>query len=211
MMRRRTTLLAAIGAVGAVVAISGCGGSSGTAGSAATPTSSGAVTPGGASPAATELNPPGDIPDNQAYVAYRPAAGGYVVSVPEGWSRSTTANGAAFTDKLNSIRIEERSASAAPTVASVTASDVAALARSASTFTLGKVSLVTRKAGPAVLTTYQVDSAVNPVTGKVVRDAVERYTFWKNGRAVTLTLSAPQGSDNVDPWRIVTNSFAWKP
>jgi hypothetical protein len=26
---------------------------------------------------------------------------------------------------------------------------------------------------------------------------------------VTLTLSAPVGSDNVDPWRTVTDSFRW--
>ena len=67
-----------------------------------------------------------------------------------------------------------------------------------------------RTAGTAVLITYHALSAVNPVTGKVANEAVERYEFWRNGREVVLTLAAPVGSDNVDPWRKVTDSFTWK-
>ncbi|MDT4921763.1 MAG: hypothetical protein QOI15_2665, partial [Pseudonocardiales bacterium] len=63
--------------------------------------------------------------------------------------------------------------------------------------------------GTAVLVTYQDLSPVNPVTGKVTRRAVERYEFWRSGREVVLTLAAPVGSDNVDPWRKVTDGFAW--
>jgi hypothetical protein len=28
---------------------------------------------------------------------------------------------------------------------------------------------------------------------------------------VVVTLSAPVGSDNVDPWRIITDSLSWLP
>ncbi|MDT4974331.1 MAG: hypothetical protein QOG98_89, partial [Pseudonocardiales bacterium] len=59
--------------------------------------------------------------------------------------------------------------------------------------------------------TYRADSAPNPVTNKVAVEAVERYEFWRNGTEVVLTLSAPVGSDNVDPWLKVTDSFAWTP
>ncbi len=52
-------------------------------------------------------------------------------------------------------------------------------------------------------------SAPNPVTGKSVTNDVERYEFWHAGKLVTLTLAAPQGSDNVDPWKLVTDSFTW--
>ena len=58
-----------------------------------------------------------------------------------------------------------------------------------------------------MLVTYEADSAPNAVTGKAVREAVERYTFWRAGQQVVLTLSGPKGADNVDPWRIVTNSL----
>jgi hypothetical protein len=42
-----------------------------------------------------------------------------------------------------------------------------------------------------------------------VRQDVQRYTFWKNGNQVVLTLSGAVGADNVDPWHIVTDSFRW--
>lgn len=47
------------------------------------------------------------------------------------------------------------------------------------------------------------------MTGKVVSQDVQRYEFWKNGTTVSMTLAAPVGSDNVDPWSTVTNSFRW--
>ena len=67
-----------------------------------------------------------------------------------------------------------------------------------------------RSAGTAVRTVYRVDGPADPVTGKTVNDDVETYTFWRNGRQVTLRLSGPHGADNVDPWKIVTDSFAWQ-
>jgi hypothetical protein len=68
---------------------------------------------------------------------------------------------------------------------------------------------VSRAAGPAVHITYKADAAPDPVTGKVVHDDVERYEFWLAGSEAVITLSSPQGSDNVDPWRVVTDSFSW--
>ena len=65
------------------------------------------------------------------------------------------------------------------------------------------------QAGPVVLVTYRANSAPDPVTGKSVVLDVERYEMWHNGTRATITLSAPQGSDNVDPWRTVTDSFRW--
>jgi hypothetical protein len=115
-----------------------------------------------------------------------------------------------FTDKLNSIRLETVDAATAPTVASVTQADLPAIRAAAQNFEAGTVKVVTRRSGSAVLATYRADAAPNPVTGKVVHDAVERYEFWGAGKAVILTLAGPQGADNVDPWRIVTDSFGWQ-
>ena len=75
---------------------------------------------------------------------------------------------------------------------------------------LDDVRSVQRKGGTAVLITYDADSAVNPVTGKAVRASVERYTFWQGGRQAVLTLAGPTGADNVDPWRIVSDSLRWR-
>lgn len=169
------------------------------------------ATPAGAvDPNAPEDNPPGDIPDNQVFVAYSPPSGGFTVKVPEGWAR-TEANGAVtFTDKLNSVRMETVVAAAAPTAQSAQQSEVPAIQASAKGFQPGKVTSVTRKAGPVVLITYLANSAPDPVTGKVVLDDVERYEFWKAGKEVILTLSGPKGADNVDPWKIITDSFGWQ-
>jgi hypothetical protein len=188
----------------------GSSSSSSTASStSAAPSSSSTAAQGGVNPNGPEVNEAGDIPDNQVFVVYRPPSGGYSVKVPEGWARSEANGAVAFTDKLNSIRMETVDAATAPTVGSVTQNDIPALKAAAKNFEAGTVKNVTRKAGTAVLVTYKADSEPNAVTGKVVHDAVERYTFWRAGKAVILTLSGPQGADNVDPWRIVTDSFTW--
>jgi hypothetical protein len=160
-------------------------------------------------PVAPETNPPGDIPDNQAFVAYD-AAGGFSVKVPEGWSRQVTPNSAEFTDKLNTIRVAWASAASAPTVASVQSADVPKLQASEAAFKLSGVSAATLPAGPAVLVKYQENSAPNSVTGKQYRLDVLRYTVFKNGTRLDLTLLSPVGADNVDPWKIVTQSLTWK-
>jgi hypothetical protein len=155
------------------------------------------------------VNPPGDIPDNQAYVVFSPAGGGYSVKTPEGWARTSNGATASFTDKLNHITVSSAAAPTQPTVASVNITDVPTVKAAVSKFAMGKVTTVVRRGGKAILLTYQGDSAPDPVTGKVVRDAFERYTFYHAGKRVDLTLSGPTNADNVDPWRIVSDSLRW--
>jgi hypothetical protein len=151
---------------------------------------------------------PGDIPDTQHFVTYH-SGDGYRIDYPEGWAQMQSGLTVTFTDKFNSVRVESASAPDAPSVASAESTDVAALATSAACFQAGKVSQVTRKAGSAVKITYRADSAPDSVTGKSVVEDVERYEFWRAGKLITITLSSPKGSDNVDPWRTVTDSFTW--
>ena len=159
-------------------------------------------------PNAPEVLSPGDIPDNIAFVPYKPAGGGYSVTTPEGWSRKTTATGAVFTDKYNIIQVESLASQAAPTPASASAIVKQKFGASKG-FVLGKAVTVKRKAGSAVLVMYGLSSVPNEVTGKTIAVAVERYEFHKGGTSVVLTLSGAKGADNVDPWKIVTDSFAW--
>jgi hypothetical protein len=160
-------------------------------------------------PVATESNPPGDIPDNQAYVAFQPPGTGLSVKVPEGWARTTSKATTSFNDKLNGIQVTPSAASTAPTVQSVTASVVPTLKAQVPQFAMGKVTEVSRNAGKVILVTYQGDSAPDAVTGKVVRDAFEQYIYFRGGRELTLTLSGPTNADNVDPWKIVSDSVRW--
>ncbi|MFE4821506.1 hypothetical protein ACFRFU_34695 [Streptomyces sp. NPDC056704] len=216
MARVRTVRsLGVVGLVLVAAVTAGCSGSSSgppaaSHASSGSGSGSGTTAGAGAAPAPTESNPPGDIPDNQAYVAFRPSGGAFTVKVPEGWARTGQGGATVFTDKLNRVEIATASASSAPTVTSVGSEVVPRLRGQVPKFDGPKVSQVNRHAGSAVLLKYQGDSAADPVTGKVVRDAFERYAFYRQGHEVDLTLSGPVNADNVDPWRIVTDSFSWK-
>jgi hypothetical protein len=170
--------------------------------------SAAASSPTGAAPAGTETPPPGDIPDSTVYVAYRSGSGQYEVKVPEGWARTTSPAGISFTDKLNTITIQT-SRAAAPTMTTARAAEVPVIHRSVHGFVLAGLSTVSRAAGTAVLIRYWADSQPDPVTGKIYKDAIERYEFYRNGTEAVVTLAGPAGADNVDPWRTVTNSFRW--
>jgi hypothetical protein len=152
-------------------------------------------------PNGPEVSPAGDIPDNQAYVAYRPAGTSYSVKVPEGWARTNSGSTTSFTDKLNRIQMASTTASSAPTVAQAQ--------KASARLTNVKVSTVSRSAGKAIRITYLTRSAPDTVTGKTQTDAVERYVFFHKGKRITLTLSGPKGADNVDPWKIVTESLRY--
>jgi hypothetical protein len=195
-MPRTITRFAAAGACLAVAA-AGCGGGSSSSSSKA------------ANPNTPEKSPTGDIPDSQAYVAYSPPGGGYSVKVPEGWAQRTTGKAVTFTDKLNTVELEAHNAAGALSVAKARTSELARLKSTVKGFAPGSVTQVTRKAGTAVRITYLADGNADPVTGKRRRNAVERYVFFHNGRDAVLTLSGPKGADNVDPWRIVTDSLRW--
>lgn len=206
---RRTTAVA-LGAAALVVGISACGGPATTPPAAATASGGGGTASSTTvDPNAPEINAAGDIPDNQVFVPYTAADGTYRVSVPEGWARSADGAAVVFTDKFNSVRIETTARASAPDVASVTADELPGLAAATPGYQPGQVSALTRKGGPAVLATYTATSPPDPVTGKSVTSAVERYEFWRAGQELVVTLSGPQGADNVDPWRIVSDSVAW--
>lgn len=195
----RTRVLLAAGAAVLALGAAGCGAASSGGGQTAKPVD----------PNAAEINPAGDIPDNQAFVAYTPPGGGYTIKVPEGWGRTSSGGAVTFTDKLNAIRVESRSASTPLTVARASSAAVPRLARTVSGFQPGDVGTVKRRAGTAVRITYLADARADAVTGKTGQDAVERYVFFNKGREAILTLSGPKGADNVDPWKVVTDSLRW--
>jgi hypothetical protein len=166
------------------------------------------TTAGAVDPNAPEIVEPGDIPDNQVFIAFRSADGKYSAKVPEGWARTEQNGIVTFTDNYNSITIESRGAASAPTIDSVKTGDLTDVS-SDPTFALTDVSTVVRKAGDAVRATFEIGSVPNSVTGKKALLSVERYVFFDSGTQVTLTLSGAKGADNVDPWKIVSNSVTW--
>ncbi len=214
-----------------LAAASACGGSSHSSagGTGTSPTTPSGSTPGApttpppthashtptkntpqSNPPATEFNPPGDIPDNQVFVTYHVPVSNVEIKVPEGWARTSTSGVTTFTDNYNSVGIKVVPAAKPPTIASAQATEVPELRRSVAKYSHGQVTMVQRQHGSAVLITYFADSEPNPVTGRVVRDTVERFEFWHNGQEAVLTLTGPQGADNVDPWQLVSDSVQWQ-
>ena len=138
-------------------------------------------------------------------------AGYSVVKVPEGWARTTRAAPSRFTDKYNAIRIESRTRASRADRRGHGDARAARAARDRPGLRAGDVT--SRQRGPPaprVLITYQAaQRRRSPSPGKAVVDDVERYEFCDSGRARRAHPQAPQGADNVDPWRIVTDSLRW--
>ncbi|MGI8680844.1 MAG: hypothetical protein ACR2JO_01660 [Mycobacteriales bacterium] len=157
-------------------------------------------------PAAVESNPPGDIPDNIAYVSYQNTVGRYTFVHPEGWASVVHGAVVTFTDKLNGVTATAVPATAAPTVTTAQ-QDIAGLRRTQPAFELRSVQPAKLPAGSGVLIVFRRNSAPDPVTGKVFRDEVERYEIFGSGHEVILDLYGPVGSDNVDPYTKISQSL----
>ena len=222
-------------AVATVLVLAGCGSSSPAPRSAPavrTSAASRTASPRSSKPSAVpresavpvESNPPGDIPDSTRYLSYHSATGGFTLKVPEGWSRTTSRSSVSFSDKLNSVTVQWFKASSAPTTGSARSKDVPQLRRTVRAFSLKEIlacapsCTIPYTTNPidvrlpktrAVVIRYFANSAPNAVTGRQYRDEVLRFEFFKHGNEAALVLSGPVGSDNVDPWRLVSESFAW--
>ena len=202
------------------VAATGCGSSSNSPAAGAAPASStSASTPTAPSPTTAAAAPgaltaeanaaaAGDIPDNQVFLTFGDAGAGYSIRYPEGWLQRGNGKNVTFLDKNNRIRIVvERGA--VFTLASVRA-DIARLKTSAPSFSAAAPEAVALPAGSAFKVSYSTESAPNPVTNKRVTLAVDRYYLSKGGKRAIIDLGAPRGVDNVDAFRMISRSFAWR-
>jgi hypothetical protein len=66
-------------------------------------------------------------------------------------------------------------------------------------------------AGPnqVVKVTYTTEGQKSPVTGQRPKITVDRYVYFKGGKIVTVDLGTPVGVDNVDAYRMISESFRW--
>ena len=158
---------------------------------------------------APEKNPPGDIPDNQAFVTYQSKLG-FSIKVPEGWARKETPAGASFADKYGAVEILLADAVEPPTIANATSGEVADLLKNGHAVKITAVQMATLASGPAVQIVYTANSEPNGVTGKQIRQESERFLIGHNGKRAVLTFSAPQGADNADQWKLMRDSLRWQ-
>ena len=205
-----------------VLLVAGCSGGGGPAGdggagpsgtatltapSTTTPSAEAAGPTSGQSAVPTEKNPPGDIPDNIAFVRYTNTAGKYAFTHPEGWAETTKVSTVTFTDKLNGVQVFLGKLTTPPSVDSAKQQDVAALRSSQAAFELRTVTAATVPAGTGVRIVYRRNSAPDPVTGRQYRDEVERYELVSGGREIIVELFGPVGSDNVDAYMTMITSL----
>jgi len=147
----------------------------------------------------------GDIPDNQVFLVFRSAGGGYSIKYPEGWARQGSGDAVVFRDKNNIVRIVVGTA-VAPTHATVER-ELRAL-KGVKVIAAPQAIKVSGKLGLKVV--YSTESPANAVTGKRVTLVVDRYYLWNGGRRAVVDLGTPQGVDNVDAYRLMVESFRWR-
>jgi hypothetical protein len=205
--RDRGVLFVLVALVIGAILLSACGTTSPAGPSAST--SSGANTTQGSTSvtAAPDTNTPGDIPDTTAYVTYVNGPGRYQFSHPEGWAQSEAGTSVSFTDKLNGVSASVAAASAAPSAGTARSTDVPRLMTTEPAFSLVSVSAATLPAGTGVLIIYRRNSPPDAVTGKSVRQEVDRYEIFGTARVVVLELFGAVGADNVDPYTKMSQSL----
>jgi hypothetical protein len=223
---------AAVSAAVAVLLLAGCvsGGTSnpvvveptasppsvGTPSASASPSRSAVASPSApadvpsAEPVPAESNPPGDIPDNIAFVAYRNKPGGYSFTHPEGWAETSSGTAVRFTDKLNGVVADVVTGAQAPTLDSVRTVDVPRLRSAVPAFELIGMDTVSLSAGKGVRIVFRRNSDPDEVTGRVYRDEVEEYEIFRAGKVLRLDLYGPVGADNVDAYREISGSVQWR-
>jgi len=161
-------------------------------------------------PIIPEKNPPGDIPDNQAFVAYTSAIGGYGLEVPEGWARKTNGMNVTFIEKLDGLSVDITDSSQVPSAESIRTNQAEKLKKTERALAIKSIKNVKLASGPAVHIMYESNSEPDPVTDKQVRLENDTFFYFKKGKVAELRLWAPLGADNVDQWRRISNSFRWR-
>jgi hypothetical protein len=204
----------------AIIVAAGCGSSShtptpttATQPTAPQPTttdkaSSTATSPSGNAPGALQAEATaaatGDIPDNQVFLVFRNAVGGYSLKYPEGWAQRGAGRRVVFRDKNNIVRVVVTRGGRLN--GALVRADVRSL-RGIHIQSPPTTTMISGKPGFKVV--YRSESAADAVTGKHVTLVVDRYYLWHSGKRAVVDLGTPQGVDNVDAYRMMIGSFTW--
>jgi hypothetical protein len=177
--------------------------------SAAPPAASPAVAPSGAASAAPEsggTTAAGDIPDNAVFLTFHGASSAFSIQYVEGWQVTRQPDGVVIRDKDSSETVAIVAPVDVPTY--LAATDLPAL-QAQSGFKL--VTQDTVKVGSAsyVHLVFHLPAAPDPVTGKQVPSTVDRYYVPGPTGLAVVSLSTPDGVDNVDAFRQMIESFTW--
>jgi hypothetical protein len=179
--------------------------SAATTTTAARPSCGSSTSSAGASEAASTAQ--GDIPDNQQFLSFKNRSGGYAIAYPEGWARSGNGADVTFQDKGNTVTIKVAPGQQ-PTPASV-AAELKQEANADPCLRPGQPQATTAGANQVVKVTYTTEGQKSAVTGQRPKITVDRYVYFKGGKVATVDLATPVGVDNVDAYRMISESFRW--
>jgi len=219
----RISILLATAAVVVAVPLAGCGSSgngsssssqasttapsTSTTAAVASNSSCGSSTASAAGASEAASTATGDIPDNQNFLTFKNPSGGYSISYPEGWARSGNGNDVTFRNMGNTITIKV-APGPQPTPASV-AAELKTEAASDPCLTPGTPQATTVGPNQVVKVTYSTQGQKSPLTGQRPKISVDRYVYSKGGKVATVDLATPVGVDNVDAYRMISESFRW--
>ena len=201
--------------------VSACGTGYATIQPATTGTPTGATSPNPSAPggqpstAASESAPPasgtrtaaGDVPDNAVFLTYRDQAKGFSIQYVEGWQVVPHGDGVLIHDKDSSETVAVVAAPA-DVATWVSGTDLPAL-QALSSFALIKQDTVKVGSVTLIHLAYHLLAPPDPVTGKQVPSTVDRYYVPGPTGLAVISLSTPDGVDNVDAFKQMVGSFTW--
>jgi hypothetical protein len=138
------------------------------------------------------------------FLVFRNGSAAYSIKYPEGWAQSGSGRNVVFRDKNNIVRIAIEQGGP-QTAAKIRAE----LGQQQGVKLRGMPQAIALPSGRAFKVSYSTVSAPNAVTGKRVMLVVDRYYVWRDGRRAVIDLGTPVGVDNVDAYRLMSESFRW--
>jgi len=149
----------------------------------------------------------GDVPDNAVFLRYQQSSLGFSIQYVEGWQVRTQPNGVVINDKDSSETV-----AVVPPVTDVasyvSSTDLPSLQGQAG-FKLVKQNTVKVGSTTYEHLVYHIVSPADPVTGKQIPSTADRYYVPGPAHLAIVTLSTPDGVDNVDAFRQMIESFRW--
>lgn len=207
--RRSTALLPLLG-----ILLAACGAAApsavpSSALAASTPTAGPSPAPSDAAsqPPDTGGTTTGDVPDNAVFLTFKDSSHAFSIKYVEGWQVTTGADGVVIHDKDSSETVTLVAAQT-DVPAYISGTDLPAL-RALAGFTLIKQDTVNVGTRTYDHLAYKLVSPPDPVTGKQIPSTVDRYYVAGTAGLAVVSLSSPDGVDNVDAFRLMIESFTW--
>ncbi|MCY7418380.1 MAG: hypothetical protein LH650_07780 [Chloroflexi bacterium] len=152
-------------------------------------------------------NAHGDVPDNAVFLTYQDATHGFSIQYVEGWQVTPGPDGVVIRDKDSSetVRIVPLPADLAGCVSGAELPTLQAMPG----FSLIGQDTVKVHGNKLIHLTYHLPAPPDPVTGKRVPSTVDQYYVPGVDQLAVVSLSTPDGVDNVDAFRQMIKSLTW--